>query len=105
VPAFTGENLIVWLVVGGLAGWLSEAVVKTSRFGVAGDVVLGVLGAFLGSWILPAYGLLPDLGSRTAERFVGALVGAAVLLTAFNLVRQLAAPPNPSLPRRRRRLR
>jgi uncharacterized membrane protein YeaQ/YmgE (transglycosylase-associated protein family) len=102
VPAFTGENILLWIVVGGAAGWLAEAVAKTSRFGAFGDMVLGIVGAFLGSWILTRYFLLPDLGSDLMERFLGALIGAAVLLTVFHVVRRLAAPPQSTLPRRRR---
>jgi uncharacterized membrane protein YeaQ/YmgE (transglycosylase-associated protein family) len=87
-------NLIVWLVVGGLIGWLASLVMKTdAQQGVILNVVVGVVGAVLGGWLLS-----PLLGAGTLNQgdfsLLGLLVsfgGAIILLFVVNLFRRGAA--------------
>jgi len=81
-------NIIVWVVMGGLAGWLASIVMRTNaQQGILLNVVVGVVGAFIG-------GLIWTRGNLAAARpddlvsFVVALVGAIVLLAVVNLVRR-----------------
>lgn len=80
----TGDQLIWFLLVGLIAGWLAGTIMKGSGFGLVGDLVVGVLGAFLGAWIFSLLGI-------TAGGFLGAilvaLVGALVLLWIVRLIR------------------
>ena len=54
----TIESLIVWLIVGGVAGWLAGLVVKGYGFGLIGNIVVGIVGAFIAGWLLPRLGIV-----------------------------------------------
>ncbi len=51
------ETLLIWLIVGALAIWLAGVIVKGGEFGLLGDIVVGIVGAFAGSWLLPRLGV------------------------------------------------
>jgi len=75
-------ELAAWLVFGGLAGWLASIIVgKNSQLGIVGNIVVGIIGAFIGGLLLPNDGDRFDLGS-----FVAAVIGAVILLVVVNLV-------------------
>ena len=46
-----GQGLIVWLIVGAVAGWLAGTLVKGGGFGLVGDIIVGILGGFIGGWL------------------------------------------------------
>jgi uncharacterized membrane protein YeaQ/YmgE (transglycosylase-associated protein family) len=81
-------NIILWIIFGGLAGWLATFFVD-SDFGILGNVVVGILGAFLGGFIMDKLG---HGGAPGAERptsilpFLTAVGGAILLLFLVNLV-------------------
>ena len=50
------DTLLVLALVGAIAGWLSGAIVKGRGFGLIGDIVVGIIGAFVGGWLLPRFG-------------------------------------------------
>jgi uncharacterized membrane protein YeaQ/YmgE (transglycosylase-associated protein family) len=79
------ESFLVILLVGLAAGWLAGQIVRGSGFGLIGDIIIGVLGAFIGDWTLPRLGI--HLGVGTAAHIVDATVGAIVLLLVLRLVR------------------
>jgi uncharacterized membrane protein YeaQ/YmgE (transglycosylase-associated protein family) len=84
-------NVVIWLVVGGLVGWVASLLMRTdARQGVVMNVVVGIVGAFLGGWILS-----PLVGGGTINQAnfsaLGLLVslgGAVGLLAIVNLVRK-----------------
>jgi len=84
-------NLIIWLIVGGLLGWVASLVMRTdAQQGVILNVVVGIVGALLGGWLLS-----PLLGAGTVNQgdfsLLGLLVsfgGAIILLFVVNLVRR-----------------
>jgi uncharacterized membrane protein YeaQ/YmgE (transglycosylase-associated protein family) len=80
----TGDQLIWFLLVGLIAGWLAGTIMKGSGFGLIGDLVVGVLGAFLGAWI---FGLLGITAGGLLGAILVALVGALVLLWIVRLIR------------------
>lgn len=51
------ETLLIWLIVGALAIWLAGVIVKGGEFELLGDIVVGIVGAFAGSWLLPRLGV------------------------------------------------
>jgi uncharacterized membrane protein YeaQ/YmgE (transglycosylase-associated protein family) len=53
----SGESLIVILLVGLVAGWLAGQILRGTGFGLIGDVVIGIVGAFIGDWLLPQLGI------------------------------------------------
>jgi uncharacterized membrane protein YeaQ/YmgE (transglycosylase-associated protein family) len=87
-------NLIIWLVVGGLIGWVASMLKRTdAQQGVILNVVVGIVGALLGGWFLS-----PLLGTGTINSndfSLGSLgvslLGAIILLAIVNLVRRGSA--------------
>jgi uncharacterized membrane protein YeaQ/YmgE (transglycosylase-associated protein family) len=79
------ETLLIWLVVGAVAGWLAGMVVSGGGFGLVGDIVVGIIGAFIGGWLLPRLGV--SLGAGFVGLIASAAIGAVVLLLGLRLVR------------------
>jgi len=84
----TGNQLIWFLLIGLIAGFLAGKIMKGSGFGVIGDLVVGVLGALLGAWLFSLLGITTwgILGS-----ILVALCGALVLLWLVRLLRPSTA--------------
>ncbi len=80
------ETLLIWLVVGAIAGWLAGVVVRGGGFGLLGDIVVGIIGAFIGGWLLPRLGV--HLGIGMVSLIASAAIGAIVLLLVLRLVRR-----------------
>jgi uncharacterized membrane protein YeaQ/YmgE (transglycosylase-associated protein family) len=83
----TLETLILWVFVGGIAGLLAEVVVKGRRLGIVGAVVVGVLGAFIGGWLLSVFGL--SVGSGIIAEIITAFFGAVLLLLLLRYARRI----------------
>lgn len=81
-----GETLLIWLAVGAIAGWLAGTIVKGGGFGLLGDIVVGILGAFAGGWLLPRLGV--HLGVGLVPVIASATIGAVVLLLVLRLIRR-----------------
>jgi uncharacterized membrane protein YeaQ/YmgE (transglycosylase-associated protein family) len=86
-------NFIIWLVVGGVIGWIASLIMKTDgQQGIVLNVVVGIVGAMIGGWLLS-----PMVGAGTLNQgdfslpglFVS-LVGAIILLFVVNLIRRRA---------------
>jgi len=60
-------NIIIWLVIGGVAGWLAGLLVRGYGFGVVGNIIVGIIGAVLAGWLLPLAGFVL-IGGILAER-------------------------------------
>jgi len=80
----SNESLIVILVVGIFAGWLAGQVVRGGGFGLIGDLIVGVIGAFIGDWVLPRLGI--HLGVGTVSLIINATIGAILLLVIIRLI-------------------
>ena len=81
----SGESLLVVFVVGLIAGWLAGQIVQGTGFGIVGDLLIGIAGAFIGSWLLPQLGF--HLGSGIVLAVINATIGALLLLLVIRLVR------------------
>ena len=79
----SNQSLIVILVVGVVAGWLAGQIVAGGGFGLIGDLIVGIIGAFIGDWLLPRLGV--HLGSGWVSLIVSAAIGAIVLLLILRL--------------------
>src|SRR5262245_42472064 len=79
-------DIIIWLVVGGVAGWLAGLLVRGYGFGVLGNIVVGIVGAFIAGWLLPLVGFVIVGGIVAA--IINALIGAVILLLVIGLVRK-----------------
>jgi uncharacterized membrane protein YeaQ/YmgE (transglycosylase-associated protein family) len=80
----SNESLLVVLLVGIAAGWLAGLVVRGGGFGLIGDLIIGVIGAFIGDWLLPRLNI--HLGTGIVARIVNATIGAIVLLLIVRLI-------------------
>lgn len=81
----TLESLLIWLLIGAIAGWLAGVIVKGYGFGLMGNIVVGIVGALLGGWIFGAMGII-TYGMLGA--IVGATVGAVILLLLLRVIRR-----------------
>jgi uncharacterized membrane protein YeaQ/YmgE (transglycosylase-associated protein family) len=77
------ESLLIWLVIGAIAGWLAGQIMKGSGFGLVGDIVIGIVGAVVGGWLLPRIGVFV-LGGMMGE-ILSAVIGACVVLFLVRL--------------------
>ncbi len=80
------ETLIIWALVGAVAGWLAGVLVRGGGFGLLGDIVIGIVGAFIGGWLLPKLGI--HLGVGIVATIASATIGAVVLLLLLRLIRR-----------------
>ena len=86
----TAEGLIIILIVGAIAGWLAGTVVRGRGFGLIGDIVVGILGAFVASWLLPRLGVGSlGLGGGWVGSILYAFIGAVILLLLIRLIRRI----------------
>lgn len=82
----SAEQLIVMLVIGGVAGWLAGLILKGGGFGIVANIIVGIIGAILGGWLFGVLGI--TVGGEWAGRLVTATVGAVVLLVLIGLIRK-----------------
>lgn len=82
----TIEALIIWLVIGAVAGWLAGLIVKGYGFGLVGNIVVGIIGAVLAGWLLPLAGFVL-IGGIVAE-IINAIIGAVILLLIIGLFKK-----------------
>ena len=76
----TLEMLVMWIVVGLVAGWLAGFVMKGGGYGLTGDMLLGLVGSIVGSWIFGILGISPGAGMFVTV--VVAFLGAAAVIGA-----------------------
>jgi uncharacterized membrane protein YeaQ/YmgE (transglycosylase-associated protein family) len=80
------QSIIVWLIVGAIAGWLAGMVVKGGGFGLIGDIIVGIIGAVIAGWLLPRLGIL--IGGGIVAAIINAFIGAVILLIILRLVKR-----------------
>ena len=79
-------GIIIWLVIGAIAGWLAGQIMKGGGFGLVGDIIIGIIGSIIGGWIFGTYvvGL-----SGIPGAIIGSTIGAVVLLFIIKMVRRV----------------
>ncbi len=82
----SSESLIVILFVGLVAGWLAGKIVRGTGFGIIGDILIGIAGAFISSLVFPQLGI--RLGTGIVSEIIYSAIGAVVLLLIVRLVRR-----------------
>jgi uncharacterized membrane protein YeaQ/YmgE (transglycosylase-associated protein family) len=83
--------LIITLVVGAIAGWLAGLVVNGTGFGLVGDIVIGILGAQIASFLFPYFGIAHTLGGGLLGAIILAFIGAVILLVVVKVIKNIAA--------------
>ena len=84
----TLEGILIAMLIGAIGGWLAGVIVKGAGFGLIGNIVIGILGALLASWLLPQAGLGFSTGEPLLTSILYAMVGAVVILVVLSLVRR-----------------
>lgn len=83
-------NIILWILFGGIAGWVATLLMgQDPAIGIVGNIIIGILGAFLGGWIADSVGAGGDQGAEqptTFLSFVWAVIGAIILLFIINFL-------------------
>ena len=80
------ETIIIWLIVGAIAGWLDGMVVKGGGFGLIGDIIVGIIGAVIAGWLLPRLGIY--IGGDIIAAIIDAFIGAVILLIILRLIKR-----------------
>lgn len=83
-------NIILWIVVGALAGWIASMIMKTdAQMGAVANIVVGILGAFIGGFLVNLlFGANVDPNGLNVGSILTAIFGAVVLLGAVKLFRR-----------------
>jgi len=78
-------NIIITIIIGGIVGWLASLIMKTNaQMGILANVVVGIIGAFLGFWIA---GLIGVAATNNLVRWVVAIAGAAILIAILKALK------------------
>jgi uncharacterized membrane protein YeaQ/YmgE (transglycosylase-associated protein family) len=81
-------GIILWIIFGALVGWIASAIMKTND-GVLMDIVIGIVGAVIGGWLMSLFGSSGVTGFNVYS-FLVALVGAIVLIVIVRSLRRVA---------------
>ena len=82
------HGIVVWILIGAVAGWLAGLLVKGSGFGLFADIAVGIVGAFVGGWLAGLLGFGASAG--LIGSIVTATIGAVLLLLALRAVKAIA---------------
>ncbi len=80
----TAESLLIWIIIGLIAGWLAGLVMRGGGYGLVGDIVIGIVGAIIGGLV---FGMLGLGASGIVGEIIVAFIGAVILIA---LLRALA---------------
>ena len=80
------ESLLVFLIVGAIAGWLAGLLVKGYGFGLLGNIVVGIIGAFIAGWLFPRIGFA--IGGGILAAIIHATIGAIILLLVIKVLKR-----------------
>jgi len=79
-------DILTWIIVGLVAGVLASLVMGGTGYGIIGDIIIGIVGAFVGGWLFRQLGVSSPFGGLPGTIFV-AFIGAVVLLFGLRLIR------------------
>ena len=82
-------NILVWVIIGGVAGWLASIVMKTNaQQGLIVDIIVGIIGGFIGGIVLNAIGVGGDVTGLNLASLLTAFIGAVILLGLLRVARR-----------------
>ena len=76
-------GIVIWIIVGAIAGFVASKVLTGKGMGLLFDIIVGILGAFLGGWLAGLVGIHVDTGTFSVSGLLAAFVGAVILLVIF----------------------
>ena len=84
----TIEGILIALMIGAIAGWLAGLIVKGAGFGLVGNIIIGIVGAFVAAWLLPTISVGFSTGSPIVTSILYATIGAVIVLVIASLIRR-----------------
>jgi uncharacterized membrane protein YeaQ/YmgE (transglycosylase-associated protein family) len=81
----TVESLIIFLLIGAIAGWLAGQIMKGGGYGLVGDIIVGIIGAFIGGWL---FGRLGIAAGGIIGMIIAATVGAIILIAILRMIKR-----------------
>jgi len=82
------EAILIILIIGAVAGWLAGQIVRGMGFGLIGNIVVGIVGAFIAGWLLPKLGIGHVVRNAIIDQIIFATIGAVILLLVIRLIRR-----------------
>jgi uncharacterized membrane protein YeaQ/YmgE (transglycosylase-associated protein family) len=82
----TATALIIFLIIGAVAGWLAGLIVAGGGFGLLGNIIVGIIGAFVAGLLFPRLGF--ELGGGMLAAILHATIGAVIFLFIVSLIRR-----------------
>ena len=80
------ESLLVFIIIGAIAGWLAGLIVSGFGFGLIGNIIVGIVGAFIAGWLFPRIGF--SIGGGTLAAIIHATIGASILLVLVKVLKR-----------------
>ena len=80
------ESLLVFIIIGAIAGWLAGLIVSGFGFGLIGNIVVGIIGAFIAGWLFPRLGFA--IGGGILAAIINATIGAVILLVLVKVLKR-----------------
>lgn len=82
--AIDAQTLIIWLIIGAIAGWLAGQIMAGGGFGLVGNIVVGIVGAFVAGWLFPSFW---PMGGMVGA-IIHAALGAIIVLFVVGLIKR-----------------
>ncbi|WP_457153965.1 GlsB/YeaQ/YmgE family stress response membrane protein [Mesorhizobium sp. P5_C1] len=80
------ESLLVFIIIGAIAGWLAGLIVSGFGFGLIGNIIVGIVGAFIAGWLFPRIGF--SIGGGVLAAIIHATIGAIILLVLVKVLKR-----------------
>lgn len=80
------ESILVFLIVGAIAGWLAGLIVSGFGYGLIGNIVVGIVGAFIAGFLFPRLGF--SIGGGILAAIINATIGAVILLVLIKVIKR-----------------
>ncbi|AGB44228.1 GlsB/YeaQ/YmgE family stress response membrane protein [Mesorhizobium sp. CO1-1-7] len=80
------ESLLVFILIGAIAGWLAGLIVSGFGFGLIGNIIVGIIGAFIAGWLFPRIGF--SIGGGIIASIIHATIGAIILLVLVRVLKR-----------------
>lgn len=81
-------TIIYILLIGAISGWLAGQIMSGGGYGLLGNIILGIIGSFVGGWLLGVLGISLNIGSATVNTIIQAVIGAIVVIFIAGLFRR-----------------
>ena len=82
-------SIVIWVLLGAVAGWISGQIMKGGGFGTVGNIVVGIVGSFIGGWLAGQFGIMgAQVGGFSIASVLTAVAGSCVLLFVIGLFKK-----------------